>query len=141
MSNSKKVGFLPQTDLHALRKDVRSYKNTIFDFTFFHFFEKMIHRTSDSPWRVTPFFLFFTSLRLFVTKYIKSKKSKLEKVGFLPQTDLHPLRKDVRSYKKYDFRLFIFFIFLKNKFIEHRILHEELPQCFCFFTSLRLFVQ
>ena len=54
------------------------------------------------------------STAYFLKKYEIKKFQARKKSAFLPQNDLHPFWKDGRSYKKIDFRLFIFLIYFKK---------------------------
>ena len=62
----KSQPFCPNLTYSSPRKKCTKLRKIwFFDFSLFQKFEKMIHRKSDSPRRVTPMYLFFTSLRLF----------------------------------------------------------------------------
>ena len=119
-----------------------TYENSRFlDLFVLQKFEKIIHRKSDSPWRVTPIFQFFTSLRLFVKSTIKNNFFKLEKSRPFASNWLAPFSKRCTKFKKKRFSTFHFF----HKF--EKIIHRTsdspwrvTPIClFC--TSPRLFVK
>ena len=61
----KKSAFCLKLTYTLFEKMYDVQKNTIFDFSLFQKFEKIIHRKSDSPWKMTPGVLIFSSLRHF----------------------------------------------------------------------------
>ena len=66
VKTKKFSAFYPKLTYTLPRKSVGSYEN--YDFSTFYLFfefERMIHRKSNSPWKMTPYALIFRSLRLF----------------------------------------------------------------------------
>ena len=100
------------------KKCTKLRKLRFFDFSFFfHKCKKITHRKSDSPWKMTPGVLIFSSLRLFAEG---QNNEKLKNFSLFAQNWLTPPpEKNVRSYERYDFSTFHFF-FKKVEKIIHR---------------------